>query len=218
MKVTPLEVCYSQGTGLGLLSRKSEWDSLFTKHSPGCWFPRTLSFPTSYCCFPSNYLMVLLLKKKKKFFCLTSQQKLLVIHLRCLCNIFNLHFYVYIMKQRCCQKHHRLRGTQIICEARALFFVWNVISMTNNSDSVVRKLPLKSLWFCHGNSCDKIMAFIVLPLIHICKVDFFFQSWQCRVQKMQWGTTQYMSSPRQHQELRLYFKDKHTEAVVKDLW
>lgn len=30
------------------------------------------------------------------------------IHLRCLCNIFNLHFYVYNMKQRCCQKHHRL--------------------------------------------------------------------------------------------------------------
>lgn len=161
--------------------------------------------------------MVLLLKKKKqqKFFFLSTHQNLLVIHLRCLCNIFNLHFYVYIMKQRCCQKHHRLIGTQIICEARALFFVWKVISMTNHSDIIVRKLPLKSLWFCHGNSCDKIMAFIVLPLIHICKVYFFSI---LTMQKMQWGTTQYMSSPRQHQELRLYFKDKHTEAVVKDLW
>lgn len=105
---------------------------------------------------------------------MNTHQNLLVIHLRCLFNIFNLHFYVYIVKQRCCQKHHWLRGTQIICEARAFFFfVWNVISMTNHSDIVARKLPLKSLWFCHGNSRDKIMAFIVLPLIHICEVDFF---------------------------------------------
>lgn len=149
---------------------------------------------------------------------MNTHQNLLVIHLRCLFNIFNLHFYVYIVKQRCCQKHHWLRGTQIICEARAFFFfVWNVISMTNHSDIVARKLPLKSLWFCHGNSRDKIMAFIVLPLIHICEVDFF-QSCQCKVQKIQWGTIQYMSSPRQHQELRLYFKDKHAEAVVGDLW
>lgn len=72
---------------------------------------------------------------------------------------------------------------------------------------VPRKHPLKSLWFYHGNSCDKTTAFIVPPLIHICKADFFLS---CRgsVQKMERGTAQDAASRRQRQDRGQILKTK----------